>query len=147
MEQLNIDTGIQEYCINGKSVLRFNPSDPNLYGRFLEAVESIKTIEHDLTQSGKELAGDGKKTLELILQADKDTKSQLTKVFGEENDFNELLGDVNLMAVCANGERVITNLFEALSPILEMGAQTFLQAKANQTLMQAQQRRKARQSV
>ena len=30
MKQLNIDTGVEEFCINGHGVLRFNPSDPNL---------------------------------------------------------------------------------------------------------------------
>lgn len=34
-EALNIDTGVEEFCINGHGVLRFNPSDPNLYHRFL----------------------------------------------------------------------------------------------------------------
>ena len=30
MNQLNIDTGVEEYCVNGRGVLRFNPADPNL---------------------------------------------------------------------------------------------------------------------
>ena len=39
MEQLTIDTGLREYAVNGGSehgggVLRFNPSDPNVYSRF-----------------------------------------------------------------------------------------------------------------
>ena len=31
---LSIDTGIQEFQINNGGVLRFNPSDPNVYNRF-----------------------------------------------------------------------------------------------------------------
>ena len=39
MEQLTIDTGLREYAVNGGpehggGVLRFNPSDPNVYSRF-----------------------------------------------------------------------------------------------------------------
>ena len=30
MKQLTIDTGVQEFEINGSGVLRFNPSDPNV---------------------------------------------------------------------------------------------------------------------
>ena len=45
MEQLFIDSGIKEYQINGKGVLRFNPSDPNVYARFLELVPKIESIE------------------------------------------------------------------------------------------------------
>ena len=31
MEKLSFDTGIREYDVNGNGVLRFNPSDPNVY--------------------------------------------------------------------------------------------------------------------
>lgn len=141
MEQLNIDTGIREYRINGKGVLRFNPSDPNLYGRFLKAMESIQELEKNLRQKGNEVGDDAKKTLQLILQADQDAKEQLKKVFGEENDFDELLNNVNVMAVCENGERVISNLLQALGPILEEGAKNFLDAKARSAVEQAEKRR------
>jgi hypothetical protein len=43
-------------------------------------------------------------------------------VFGESNDFHKLLGGVNLLAVADNGERVVTNLFAALEPVLVEGA-------------------------
>ena len=33
--ELNIDTGVEEFSVNGRGVLRFNPADPNLYHRFL----------------------------------------------------------------------------------------------------------------
>ena len=29
--ELNIDTGVEEFRVNGRGVLRFNPADPNLY--------------------------------------------------------------------------------------------------------------------
>ena len=32
--ELNIDTGVEEFSVNGRGVLRFNPADPNLYHRF-----------------------------------------------------------------------------------------------------------------
>ena len=34
MQNLAIDTGMKEYLINNRAVLRFNPGDPNLYHRF-----------------------------------------------------------------------------------------------------------------
>ena len=30
MEKIQFDSGMKEYRINGKGVLRFNPADPNL---------------------------------------------------------------------------------------------------------------------
>lgn len=48
MEQLTIDTGLREYAVNGGSehgggVLRFNPSDPNVYSRFAPCKISCKS--------------------------------------------------------------------------------------------------------
>ena len=42
MKQLTIDTGVQEFEINGSGVLRFNPSDPNVYNRFFAAETTRK---------------------------------------------------------------------------------------------------------
>ena len=38
MEKLTFDSGIRSYRA-GAGVLRFNPSDPNLYARFLQVLE------------------------------------------------------------------------------------------------------------
>ena len=42
MQNLTIDTGMQEYLINNRAVLRFNPSDPNLYHRFFAAAPMLQ---------------------------------------------------------------------------------------------------------
>ena len=62
------------------------------------------------------------KCQKLMTQADEKMKNILGWVFGESNDFHKLLGGVNLLAVADNGERVITNLFTALEPVLVEGA-------------------------
>ena len=41
MEKLQFDSGVKSFRINGAGVLRFHPGDPNLYSRFLEAVEKF----------------------------------------------------------------------------------------------------------
>ena len=41
MKKLNIDTGVEEFSVNGQGVLRFNPADPNLYHRFFAAGQSL----------------------------------------------------------------------------------------------------------
>lgn len=40
MQTLQIDTGVEEFEVNGRGVLRFNPGDPNLYHRFLTCANS-----------------------------------------------------------------------------------------------------------
>ena len=116
MEKLTFDTGMKCYRINGGGVLRFNPADPNLYARFMEAAEQVQQLEK--TQA--EMAGD---PLEKMCQVDKSIKKTLSWVFGEENDFDQLLGGVNLLAVAGNGQRVVVNLLEALLPVLTQGAE------------------------
>ena len=45
---LSIDAGIQEFQINNGGVLRFNPSDPNVYNRFFGVINSIDEVDRAL---------------------------------------------------------------------------------------------------
>ena len=145
MEQLFIDSGIKEYQINGKGVLRFNPSDPNVYARFLELVPKIESIEKSMAAQAKKIdrnsADAGEQSLRIMRESDRKIKAVLNEVFGEENDFDKILGGVNLMAVASNGERVITNLMAGLQPIMEAGAKTCAEEKVNKAVAEAAARR------
>lgn len=130
MQTLSIDTGVQEFQINGGGVLRFNPSDPNLYGRFFGILGEVDAIDRALADEAAGLdEGDGEGALRALKHADERAKALLADVFGKDNDFDQILGGVNVMAVGANGKRVIVNLFEALSPIFADGAKRCAAAK------------------
>lgn len=120
MEKIQFDAGMRSYRINGSGVLRFNPADPNVYARFAEAVEKLQAAEQTLTQQAE--AADSTQIVRLMARADEEMKKILSWVFGGDNDFHQILGGVNLLAVADNGERVVTNLFAALEPILLEGA-------------------------
>lgn len=120
MEKIQFDSGVRSYRINGGGILRFNPGDPNLYSRFLEAVEKLQEAEKELTRQAE--TAQAQDVVKLMTQADEKMKNILGWVFGESNDFHKLLGGVNLLAVADNGERVVTNLFAALEPVLVEGA-------------------------
>ena len=119
MEKLQFDSGVKSFRINGGGVLRFHPGDPNLYSRFLEAVDKFKALEQELTQACAKEEAD---ILHVLEDADGKMKKLLNWVFGGDNDFHKLLEGVNLLAVADNGERVVTNLFTALEPVLVEGA-------------------------
>lgn len=140
MEQIIFDNGIREYQL-GSGVLRFNPGDPNLYARFLEAAEKIQAMEEKLLQQAKEMESSGEQVVMLLRRADTQMKETLRWVFGEANDFDKLLGGVNLLAVAANGERVVTNLFAALQPILVAGAKALTREKTDAAVAKAAARR------
>ena len=120
MEKIQFDVGQRSYRINGGGILRFNPCDPNLYRRFMEAVEKLQAVETELT--GKAQTAEEQDILKLMEDADKKMKEILNWVFGSSNDFQKLLEGINLLAVAENGERVVTNLFAALEPVLVEGA-------------------------
>ena len=55
MEQLTIDTGLREYAVNGGpehggGVLRFNPSDPNVYSRFCTLQNQLQELDRKSTR-------------------------------------------------------------------------------------------------
>lgn len=136
MEKIIFDAGVKSYRINGGAVLKFNPADPNLYQRFMDAVDKIKALEETM----KNIQGD---PLEQLCSADKQVKQTLSWVFGADNDFDQILGGVNLLAVASNGERVITNLLQALLPVLTEGARQCAGAQVQQARAKAQMRRQA----
>ena len=144
MKTISIDTGIQEFQINDGGFLRFNPSDPNVYSRFFSVTDKVDKIDQELAKEVSALEeNDGEGALRALKNADAKAKALLNDVFGENNDFDRILGGVNIMAVGKNGKRVIVNLFEALSPIFMEGAKRCAGAKLNAAKMSREQRRTA----
>ena len=145
MEQLIFDSGIKEYQINSKGVLRFNPSDPNVYARFMDMVPQIQKIEQEMNQKAagidRTAQNAGEETLRIMRETDRRIKSVLNEIFGGDNDFEEILEGVNLMAVATNGERVVTNLMNAIQPIMEAGAQACVRSEVDTAKLNREQRR------
>lgn len=152
MQNLTIDTGMQEYLINNRAVLRFNPGDPNLYKRFFTAASQLDALDAELTEKLKALptkpdlarAGQG---LALLTDYDRRIKALLTEIFGAENDFDKVLEGVNLAGTGANGKRVVQNLLDALTPILQEGAARHLKSTAAAARAEADAARAARGEV
>ena len=105
---IQFDNGVRTYRVGGGE-LKFNPSDPNLYGRFLKAMDQLSHLE----------AKEGIEGLEAL---DRQVKATLQTVFGPENDLEPVFGGVNLLAVGENGHRLLENFVSALEPILREGA-------------------------
>lgn len=148
MEILNFDSGIKEYQLTaGGELLRFNPSDPNVYARYMDAMDKIKAVEKKAaakantidTTKGEEKTGEA--MLRLMRDTDKQMKQILNDIFGQGNDFDKILCGVNLMAVASNGNRVVTNLIEALQPIMENGAKACAAGEVEEAKLNRAQRR------
>lgn len=148
MQKLNVDIGVREFQI-GEGVLRFNPSDPNVYQRFMEALPKVEAVEQELVEKARQIPHDennGKEALRLMAEADTKTKALLDEVF-TGNSFDAIVDGVNLMAVAGNGERVITNLLAALQPIIQQGAKRFYDQKAGEAVAAAKANRQQRRAA
>lgn len=147
MQKLVFDSGIREFqLVEGAGVLRFNPSDLNVYNRFLEASKKVVAVEGAFVAKVKNIGNDGAEALRLIAEADRELKKILRWVFGEKNDFDRILNGVNLMAVGENEERVITNLFHVLLPVFQEGVERCAQQKIDAAVTQAKQNRQQRRA-
>ena len=150
MQTLQIDTGVEEFEVNGRGVLRFNRGDPNLYHRFFDLREQLAELEADLTRRTKaleETPDAGARTageLVLLAEYDRRIKTMLGEVFGKHNDFDALLDGVNLAGLGGNGRPVVQNLLDALAPVLQRGAQATLEATARTAAAEAAAARAAR---
>ena len=111
MTDIQFDTGVKSYRVGG-GVLKFNPSDPNLYGRFLDGVEELAKLEADFGSGG----------IPALRELDRQVKGVLQGIFGPENDLEAVFSGVNLLAVGENGHRLLENFISALEPILTEGA-------------------------
>ncbi len=151
MEKLIFDSGVKEYQL-GNGVLRFNPADPNVYARFMEALEKLQAVETELVEEAKAQITpqteekSGEVVIRLLAKADREAKDILNWVFGSGNDFSQILDGVSLLAVGENGERVITNLIHALTPIMQEGAEKCAQQQAGAAVAKAKQNRAQRRA-
>lgn len=136
MQKITFDTGIKTYQINDNGILRFNPSDPNLYKRFKDLRVEIEQIQKDYSERSKTTES-GEDAIDLLAEYDAHVKKSLSHVFGEENDFDSILGGANVMAVASNGELVITNFLDAMLPIVEEGVKTYAKMEAQKAVQEA----------
>lgn len=146
MKKIVFDTGVEEYQIGG-GVLRFNPSDLNMYSRFFQAEGKMLEIEKELEAQEKQAGDDHKASLEAAHKADKKIKKILSEIFGTGNDFEAIFQGVNCTAVGHNGERVITNFLIAVTPIIKDGAERVAKAEAQNAVAKANLNRAQRKAL
>ena len=140
MRELNFDSGIVEYRVNGKATLSFNRSDPNLYNRMQELNGKLAAIDSDLKKE-KDAAEDGLALVKLFSAYDKRIKAELSFVFGEQSDFDAIFEGQNVLSIAGNGKFLITNFIEALQPIIESGVKEYAKLEAANAVAQAKRER------
>lgn len=151
MEKLIFDDGLLRLDVNGNGILMFNPSDLNLYHRFTELPKKIVELENNYKKLATVISEDANEeetissALGQLRQIDVAVKKELGRVFGEQNDFDALFAGINLMSVAKNGERVIANFLNAITPYIEKGVSKYAKDSAAIAVAQAKAARAKRQ--
>jgi hypothetical protein len=151
MEKLIFDDGVIRLNVNGNGILAFNPSDFNLYERFYSFSDEVLKIEKEYAEiedsqddSDMERLGKG---LNRMAEIDAKVKEKLNHVFGGENDFSKIFGGINLMSFGINGERIITNFLNAITPYIERGVANYTGKEVEAVKANREQRRAAQRKA
>ncbi len=115
MELLAFQTGMEEYPLENGAVLRFNPRDPSVLDRFLALEAQLESLEPQ-----------GQSMTEKWAYADRHCRELLAEVF-PGNDFGQILGPGNCLALCENGMSVLGNFLEAVEKPLEHGVKVLVE--------------------
>ena len=117
----------------------------------MHAMDEIKAVETEMAAKANAIVAEddsveaqakaGAASLQVMEETDRRIKTILNGIFGGENNFDNILIGVNLMAVTASGDRVINSLLEALAPIMETGAKNCVEAEIKEAKLNREQRR------
>lgn len=107
MKELNFDTGVVTFSINGKCDISFNPTDPVFAKRLFSTFELLDE-RYTYYKSRAEKTAKNSEVFDLYEEMDKEMRQVIDSVFGEKT-CEKIFGDLGLYAM-ANGLPVWCNL-------------------------------------
>lgn len=134
--KITFDSGFKQYEINGHAILRFNPSDPNVYKRFKDLLNYLANLEKEVNNQTKTMK-DGFDYVDVLSEYDAKVKEMLQYVFGPENDFDSIFEGGNVMALASNGETIVANFLEGIRPVLEDGIKAYAKLEAKKAISES----------
>ncbi|MDL2327474.1 hypothetical protein LJC64_02280 [Ruminococcaceae bacterium OttesenSCG-928-A11] len=130
-KSINFDTGADEYEVNGgRATLYFNPADPAVFAGILELQELANGFETRYAELEKKITGEmdeqgfpvgAEDVVKGMRELDADLKAQLRDVFGPRNDFDAIFDHMSCFAITENGDTIVNNFFEAITPLFDDG--------------------------
>lgn len=82
MEELNFETGLVEFSVNGGRSIRFNPSDVGFIENLYELIAKIDAISADMAKK-KDKADDPAKLFDIVRGGDKRMRDAVDSLFGD----------------------------------------------------------------
>lgn len=111
MKELNFESGLVSYSINGKCEVSFNPTDSNFVERIYSAFEDLDKKQESYRAQIEKMA-DKKQVFEFARERDAEMRTIIDGVFCKPVS-DAIFGDMNVYAV-AGGLPVWSNLLLAI---------------------------------
>ena len=121
--ELNFDTGVVEYNINGKYTVRFNPTDKSFIQRLCDAFDTLEAKKQRFDDEALR-TGDKKEVFRMLAKCDADVREVLNGLFGE-GMCETVFGEMSMHAL-AGGLPVWVNFMLA---IMDECESTFIKEK------------------
>ena len=123
MKSLNIPDGLEEYSLNDRVMVRFNPTDLGFLERVAAAFEKLDAIQEEVRASREKIT-DEREVFPLARELDAKMRAILNELF-DADICTPLFGGMNLFA-SSGGLPVWANLMLAVSEEAENAMSTEL---------------------
>ena len=117
MKNLKINGGVQEYRLNNKCTVCFNPSDPAFADKLYTAFDALKQ-KQDARETNVEKMS-AREMFDWLHELDAEMRETIDGVFGQPV-CNELFGNVSMYAI-ADGAPLWMNLMVAIMDEMDEG--------------------------
>lgn len=121
MKELNFESGLVTYSINGKCEVTFNPTDSNFVERLYSAFEELDKKQESYKAKIPQMT-DGRAIFDFAKERDSEMRGIIDGVFGSPVS-DAVFGDMNVYAA-ANGLPVWCNLFLAVMDEVDDAAES-----------------------
>lgn len=111
MKELNFDSGLVTYSLNGKCEVSFNPTDSNFVERLFKTFNELDK-KQEAYKAEVEKISDKKEIFEIARKRDAEMRAMVDEAIGSPV-CDSLFGDMNIYAL-ANGLPVWCNLMLAI---------------------------------
>lgn len=111
MKELNFDSGLVTYSLNGKCEVSFNPTDSNFVERLFKTFDDLDK-KQEVYRADVEKASDSREVFEVARKCDAEMRAMVDEAMGTPV-CDALFGDMNVYAM-ADGLPVWANLMLAI---------------------------------
>lgn len=116
MNELNFETGVLTFSVNGNAEIHFNPTDPQFVGNLYKTFQELKNQEETYRAELEKVQGSDK-IFDFCMQKDKEMRDAIDACF-DEPVCSKVFGHLNVYAF-AGGFPIWANFVLALFDIID----------------------------